>query len=73
MTKIRAKFRCAEKNQNDGGFSLTFLPVTNGSAENERFYKFTPAGNLQLSTINAKAAAGFDVGCEYYLDFSPAD
>lgn len=71
--KVRAKFRCNEKNENEGGFNLVFSPVTSGSAENEQFYKYTPGGSLLLSTINAKAAAGFKVGQEYYLDFSPAE
>lgn len=73
MSKVRAKFKCTEKNENEGGFSLTFYPVTSGSAENERFYHYTPAGQVQLSTINAEAAAGFAVGAEYYVDFTPAE
>jgi hypothetical protein len=49
-----------------------FWPVTSGSPENDAFYKYTPAGKLELSTINAEAAAGFEVGKAYYLDFTPA-
>lgn len=70
---VRAKFRCNEKNQSESGYSLVFWPVTSGSAENDAFYKYTPAGKLEMSTINQDAAAGFEVGKEYYLDFTPAD
>lgn len=71
--QVRAKFRCSEKNQSESGFNLLFRPVTGGSPENERFYKYTPGGELTLSTINELAAAGFEVGKAYYLDFTPAD
>lgn len=70
---VRAKFRCNEKNQNESGYSLVFWPVTAGSPENDAFYRYTPAGKLEMSTINHDAAAGFEVGKEYYLDFTPAD
>ena len=69
----RAKFRCCEKNQSEVGFALKFRPVTGGSPENENFYKYTPGGELSLSTVNEKAAEGFEVGKSYYLDFTPAD
>lgn len=70
--QVRAKFRCSEKNQSESGFNLVFWPETSGSPENDAFYKYTPAGKLELSTINAEAAAGFEVGKAYYLDFMPA-
>ena len=70
---VRAKFRCNEKNQSETGFALKFWPVTSGSAENDRFYQYTPGGELTMSTVNDEAAAQFEVGKEYYLDFTPAD
>lgn len=72
MSTVRAKFRCYHKEQSETGHVVKLRPVTSGSQENERFYKYTPGGDLSLSTINADAAAGFEVGKEYFLDFTPA-
>ncbi len=75
---VRAKFKVtavepnnAEKEE-DKGSTVHLFPVT-GSPENESFYKWTPGGNIILSTINTEAAAQFEVGKEYYVDFTPAD
>ena len=68
----RAKFKLTKRNEDTAGFSLTFEPVTTGSAENDRFFKFTPWGKVEMGTVNADAAKAFVVGGEYYLDFTPA-
>lgn len=73
VQKVRAKFRLNEKNQSESGYALKFWPVTSGSPENDEFYKYTPGGVLEMSTINESAAAAFEVGKEYYLDFTPAE
>ena len=57
----------------DGGGTVRLSPVVNGSAENEQFYKYTPGGNLILSTINQAAFDQFEVGKEYYVDVSLAE
>lgn len=72
MSNVRAKMRCYHKEESESGFIVKFRPVTSGSEENERFYKYTPGGECSLATINADAAKGFEVGKEYYLDFSAA-
>lgn len=72
MTNVRAKFRVEEKTENSSGNTIRLVPVIGGSPENERFYKYTPAGAISLSTINNEAARAFEVGKEYYVDFSPA-
>jgi hypothetical protein len=69
----RAKFKLTQRNENMGGFSLTFEPVTSGSAENDQFFKYTPWGKVELGTVNPDAAKAFVVGGSYYLDFTPAD
>lgn len=55
--------------------TVAMTPVVGGAdnAENDRFWEYTPGGKLELSTINAAAADQFEVGKEYYLDFTPAD
>lgn len=40
--------------------------------ENTKFWQATPSGELRLGTVNAAAAAEFELGAEYYIDFSKA-
>jgi hypothetical protein len=71
---VRAKFLCIEKGE--AGYSaegktskLAFVPVTGNSEENKKFFTYTPTGKLELGIVNSKAAAQFEVGQEYYVDF----
>ncbi len=41
--------------------------------ENKRFFASTPSGSVEFGTINADAAAQFDLGAEFYVDFTPAE
>lgn len=71
---VRAKFVVAEKTETAAGsFSVRLTPVISGSKENEEFYKWTPGGQIQLSTINSLAAEKLKVGKEYYVDFTEAE
>ena len=69
----RAKFLCVEKKEAKDGnkniFSYLFYPVTSGSEENKEFYHYTPTGKLELNSIKNGL---FEVGKEYYLDFTLA-
>lgn len=69
---VRAKFRCVNKETLTEGFKVNLQPVTYGSEENEKFFRYTPFGMLEMGTINAEAAAQFEVGKEYYIDISEA-
>lgn len=69
---VRAKFYVESKTQFRDGYRIKMNPVVSGSAENASFFKYTPSGNLEIGTINPEAAAGLEVGQEYYLDISPA-
>lgn len=71
--QVRAKFKVTDKNQNVGGFEIKMSPVTSGSPENEKFFKYTPGGTVHIMTINADAAKQFEVGQEYYVDFTHAE
>lgn len=72
---IRAKMKVESKVQgspgNPEGWHLVLRPVYGGSPENEEFYKYTPGGQLNLSTINDAAAAQLEVGQEAYIDITP--
>jgi hypothetical protein len=70
----RAKFHLYSKTEysgNNGQTAVTFQAVTSGSPENDSFFKWTPSGKLEM-TIRKEVADQFEVGKEYYLDFSPA-
>jgi len=72
---VRAKMKCEAvepSGASDGGGTVRFCPVINGSPENESFYKYTPGGSLVLSTINQAAFDQFTAGKEYYVDVSEA-
>ena len=53
-------------------YTLKFTPVTGGSEENKMFWKYTPSGNFEFTTINEEAAKMFQFGYEYYVTFKEA-
>jgi hypothetical protein len=56
--------------------SLKFQPVyanNDPNHENSKFWDASPSGSLTLGTINPEAWSQFELGKEYYLDFTPAD
>lgn len=70
---VRAKFTVQRVDDDgDDGGTVHMEPVYSGSPENESFYRWTPSGNIILSTINADALAQFEPGNEFYVDFTPA-
>lgn len=69
---VRAKFKVTSKTLAESGISIVLAPVTHGSMENQAFFNYTPWGKMELGTINEEAAKQFEVGKEYYLDFTPA-
>lgn len=74
---VRCKVSCNYiQTFKDGGSTIQFCPVYTGSLENEKFYKSTPGGScggFSFYTVNPEAAAKFERGKEYYLDFTPAN
>jgi hypothetical protein len=53
--------------------TLNFTPVGDSSPENKSFWEWTPSGSLQLGCVNQEAWKRFEIGKEYYLDFTPAE
>ncbi|MDN8617853.1 hypothetical protein [Variovorax ginsengisoli] len=53
--------------------TVKLQPVTSGSEENKKFYEATPSGEITLGTINQDALAQFEIGKEFYVDFTPAE
>jgi hypothetical protein len=67
---VRAKLTCVCNDEQQG---VVLRPVVDGSEENKQFFKYTPGGQVQLNVLNEAASAQFEVGKEYYADFTPAD
>lgn len=70
---VRAKFKVTNIEPNSGAVSITLFPVTDGSEENKEFFKWTPGGQINLGCCNPAATEQFEVGQEFYVDFTPAD
>ena len=64
----RAKFQCTKISETLQGIEAEFMPVASGSEENDSFFKFTPYGELKMGIMNPNVK--FEVGKEYYLDFT---
>lgn len=41
--------------------------------ENTKFWQASPSGSLELGTVNAEAVKAFELGKEFYIDFTPAE
>ena len=41
--------------------------------ENAKFWRATPSGKLELGCANLAAAEMFEIGQEYYIDFTKAE
>lgn len=70
---VRAKFQVYEVAKTLSGHKVVLQPVTSGSEENKEFFKWTPSGKIELYCINDKAVEQFEVGKEYYVDFTLAE
>ncbi|AFZ24767.1 hypothetical protein Cylst_2561 [Cylindrospermum stagnale PCC 7417] len=73
---VRAKFTC-QVNLKEAGTQIAtvvFSPVTTNppTQENLTFWKATPSGQITLQIDNASAASQFEVGADYYVDFTAA-
>ena len=72
IDSVRAKFYVYSITLYADNAQVVLQPVTSGSKENETFWKYTPSGKLEMS-IKGSAAALFEVGKEYYIDFTLAE
>jgi hypothetical protein len=69
---VRAKFVChtvtkALAYPDRFQWTYVFGAVTGGNKENESFWRYTPSGRIELSAIRDDL---FEVGKEYYIDFT---
>lgn len=72
--RVRAKFCVVQKTQysNNNG-QVVLQAVTGGSEENKSFWKYTPGGKVEMTIDNEAAFDAFEIGKEYYVDFTIAN
>lgn len=70
--KMRAKMICRDVQTSDDQSSVKLEVVTSGSPENSEYFKYTPAGTLQLSVLKPELVKDIKVGDEFYVDLIPA-
>ena len=71
MAGVRAKFYVYEVAKTVGGGRVRLMPVTRG-ADNKEWASATPSGSIEMTIKNELAVDFFDVGEEYFIDFSRA-
>jgi hypothetical protein len=74
---VRSKFVCSEISNSSGstdenGKTIKLGAVIAGSDENNEFFRWTPSGSISLTCVSVEASKQFEVGKEYYVDFTPA-
>lgn len=71
---MRCKVMLTQLSHAYNGIGVKFIPVTGTSEENKTFYAATPGGSFDaiISTEAAKKLGAFELGREYYVDFTPA-
>ena len=78
MQKVRAKFQCVGINQMfgnpDGSAEVRLIPVYGSSSNpaNAEWSKWTPSGEIKMLITNPPAIEAFELGKEYFVDFTPA-
>lgn len=74
---VRAKFRVRDikhlqtPSPDNVCAELTFFAVYDDGKGNETWSKATPSGDLKMLVTNPSAIDKFEIGKDYYLDFSP--
>lgn len=72
---VRAKFRCNSITIHEGDtreYSFSAVYGKDGT-DNAQWSKWTPNGSLKMTINNPACFDKFEVGKEYYLDFTQAE
>ncbi len=74
--KVRAKFEVISITQyaRFSGAKIEMAPVHSDESEhpNRAFWQATPNGKIEMQINNPSAIQQFEVGKEYFVEFSPA-
>ncbi|PVE25420.1 hypothetical protein DC522_05865 [Microvirga sp. KLBC 81] len=73
---VRAKFKCQQivrtHGNPEGSAEVRLTAATSGEA-NKEWSKWTPSGSITMLITNPSAIEAFELGKEYYVDFTPAE
>jgi len=69
----RTKFKCVKNQIIRGSSDVTMQAVTKDSHENAGFFKYDPAGQITLYSVNADVAKLIEENQEYYIDITPVN
>jgi hypothetical protein len=69
---VRAKVVCEGVKENIVSFRTVYESDAEKDAENARFTKATPWGEIRLAIDNPAALEQFQAGKSYYVDFNEA-
>lgn len=69
--RVRAKFFVQEISKTTWGGSVKLQVVSRGE-DNKAWASATPSGQITMSIRNELALEVFDVGDEFFVDFTPA-
>lgn len=69
---MRAKLYIESITQTSHGETLELHAVTNGTAEDNTFSKYTPSANIKMTITNPELIGKFKPGQKLYVDFTPA-
>lgn len=69
--KVRAKFKCTAKQEQEYYLDVSLEPVTPGTDENDHFAEATPSGGLSLGGIKREVFDAFEIGREYDILITP--
>ena len=74
---IRCKFSVSKKTETatatGNEFKVELTVVTDGSEENQEFFKYTPNGKLSLGILEPEQADKLVVSEECYIDITPIE
>lgn len=76
---VRAKFKCWSIQHNyshsptASAAQITLTPVFGNEGENASWSQATPSGKIEMLITNPAAIAAFELGKDYYIDFTPAE
>lgn len=68
---VRAKMYVTEVAQTTNGGRVKLLAVCRGE-DNKVWSKYTPNATFEMTCLNPEATAQFEVGKEYFVDFTLA-
>jgi hypothetical protein len=75
---VRTKFRCIGINHVHTGnpdysaSTVTFCPVWEQDGVNRKWSQATPNGKIEMTITNPTAVDQFELGKDYFVDFTPA-